>query len=68
MSLGCVSDTWMDVVKDKRGIVGAYSRGWEIVYSSDGYARVDGLSLLTPGETMIVQVQTRALPPEQVAV
>jgi hypothetical protein len=59
-----VSDTWMDVVMDNRGIVGASSTGWQRVYSSAGYVRVDGLCMLSPGGTMIVQIMRQELPPQ----
>jgi hypothetical protein len=62
-------DVWMDVRKDQGGNVVLDYLGdeWKTVYSSEGYVKVEGLSLLMPGETMIVQVEFRGLPPQDCA-
>jgi hypothetical protein len=58
-----IFDVWMDV----EGIVVPSAMGdeWKTVYSSGGYMRVDGLSLMIPGRTMIGQIEDWALPPQE---
>jgi hypothetical protein len=61
-------DTWVDLTKDKKGNVEWSERTasvWKTVYSSEGYLRVEGLSLLKPGETHNLQVEFQPLPPEE---
>jgi hypothetical protein len=61
-------NTWVDLRKDKEGKmlwVKRTARVWKTIYSSEGYVRVDGASLLLPGQNMIVQVEHQPLPPEE---
>jgi hypothetical protein len=62
-------DHWVDLRQEESGWVSwtPSPDSWSNVYSGDGYVRADGAGRLTPQGTMNVQVESRALPPEQCA-